>query len=275
MFKKLAIGIGVIVVAAVVGLYYVVSNAPAIIKAQVEEHGSRATQVAVTLDGVDLNLSEYYAGIRGLSVGNPTGFKTERAMGLGDVSIKLADNWSMYVIVIEEIMVRAPEITYEIGGDGSNIARIQENVDNFIKALGGGDSGAAQPSDSGEAGPKVVINNLYIKDGRVNVSATLFEGKALGTPLPDIHLTDIGKDEGGASPAEVVDEIITAITGSANSAASGVDLSQLGLADITGKAAGMAQDAMEAVGGAAGGAGESLGGAAEGAVEGIKGLFGN
>ena len=144
-----------------------------------------------------------------------------------------------------------------------------------MKVMGGGsaDSGSA-PSDSA-AGPKVVISDFYIKGGKVNVSASLFKGKTMTTPLPDIHLTDIGKDSGGATPAEVVDQIITAITKSSSGAASSLDLSSLGLADISGKAAEMGGAAADAAKGALEGAVGGAGGAAKDVGGALKGLFGN
>lgn len=285
MFKKIAIGLGVIVVVIAVGIYYAASNADKMVKTAIESNGSRVTQVAVALDAVDLSLQEMKAGLRGLTVANPPGFKTARAVSLGEISVDIGDI-SREMIVIDEIMVRAPEITYEIGSGGSNIATIQENVDNFMKvAQGGGSAGesAGSSSSGGEsAGPKVVISNLYIQDGKVNVSASLMQGKTLTTPLPNIHLTDIGKDSGGATPAEVVDQVIAAITKHSGSAASSLDLSQLGLSDISGKAAEMgkaagdaAKKAMEDAAGSAGGAGDAAKKAVDDAASGLKGLFGN
>ncbi|MEG3618090.1 hypothetical protein V5T82_06460 [Magnetovibrio sp. PR-2] len=291
MLKKILIGIAVLIVAVVGGVVYVASNAGDLVKAAVEEHGSRATQVNVTLDAVDIELGEKSAGMRGLTVGNPAGFKTDSAIKLGEISVKLHEDWSPDVVVVEEIMVNGPEVTYEIGSGGSNISKIQENVDNFVKAMSGPeDKGASEEKAEAsgaageEEGPKVIINNFYIKNGKVNVSATLFEGKTLTTPLPDIHLTDIGKDDpdGGASPAEVVEQLISAITDKAGGAASGVDLSQLGLSDISGKAAEVGKAATDAVKGAAenlGDAGGEVGKKLEGAGDSIggavKGLFGN
>lgn len=289
MFKKLIIGLGVLVVAGAVGIYYLSQNAGKIVEGVIETQGTRVTQVAVALDGVDISLTDLKAGLRGLTVANPAGFKTDRAVSLGEVSVKLSKDWSPNLIVVEEVMVLAPEVTYEIGADGSNIATIQKNVEDFMKVVSGGKSAAtsSEPATADDAGPKVVINDLYIKGGKVNVSASLMQGKTLTSPLPEIHLKDIGKESGGASPAEIVEQVIAAITKASGSAAGSVDLSQLGLANISGKAAdvtkavqGAAQDAAtKALEGAAGATGGAAGDAAKGAVEGatgaIKGLFGN
>ena len=281
MFKKIAIGMSIFVVLAVTGMYYLSQNAGRIVQAAIEDQGSRATQVAVRLDAVDLSLADLRAGIRGLTVANPPGFKTTRAVSLDEVSVKISKDWNMDLIAIDEIMVRAPEVTYEIGSGGSNIDAIQKNVENFVKIMGGGSKpGTSAPGESKD-GPKMIINDLYIKGGKVNVSATLLQGKTLTTPLPEIHLTDIGKDSGGASPAEVVDQIIAAITKHSGNAASSLDLSALGLSDISGKAveiggaaAKAAQDAMKGAGGVGGAVGDKAKDVMEGAGGALKGLLG-
>jgi len=290
MIKKISIGLGVLIVAIAVGVFYLSQNAGKIVESVIEKQGTRVTQVDVALDAVDINMLDLKAGLRGLTVDNPAGFKTDRAISLGEISVKIAKDWSPDVIVIDEIMVNAPEITYEIGAGGSNIAAIQKNVEDFMKVMSGPEKAASESSGDtakgGEEGPKIIINNFYLKNGKVNVSASLLQGKTLTTPLPDIHLKDIGKDDGGASPADVVQQLISAITDKAGGAASSLDLSQLGLSDISGKAAEIgaaakdaATDAVkgatEKLGGAGGAVGETLGGAAEGLGGKVKGLFGN
>jgi hypothetical protein len=277
MMKKLAIGLGLIVVVVAVGIYYLAQNAGKIVETVIEEQGTRVTQVDVALDSVDISLADLKAGLRGLTVANPSGFKTPRAVNLGEISVKLGKDWSPSLIVVEEVMVRNPEVTYEISAGGSNIAAIQKNVEDFMRVVSGGKSGAPASGDDASA-TKVIINDLYINGGKVNVSSTLLQGKVLPTPLPNIHLSDIGKNSGGASPAEIIDQVIAAITQSAGGAASALDLSQLGLSDISGTAAEMgkaardaaekaAQDTLQGVGGA-------TGGAVEGAAGAVKGLFG-
>jgi hypothetical protein len=69
---------------------------------------------------------------------------------------------------------------------------------------------AEKKSASGDE-TKLVIENLYIRGGKLNVSAGFLQGKTLGASLPDIHLKNIGKKQGGASPGEIVEKVINAI----------------------------------------------------------------
>lgn len=258
--KKLVYGLGVIVVVVAGGLFYVSQNAHKIVQAVIEDQGTSVTGVPVKVSAVELSLTDLKASILGLTVGNPAGFKTGQAISLGEVSVKISENWSTNLIVIEEVMIRAPEITYEIGTDGSNIDAIQRNV---AKSTGGSSTSSGD-SGGGEGGPKVVINNLYIKGGKINVSASFMGGKTISTGLPDIHLKDIGKESNGATPAEVAEQIIGSITKYSTSAAGSLDLSSLGLADVSGKAAKVMDEAVDKAKDAMGEAGGML-----------KGMFGN
>ena len=274
MLKKIIIGLGLVVIVAGVGVVFLASNAPKIIQGVIEDQGSRVTQVTVKLDAVDLSISDQKAGLRGLSIANPSGFKTKRAINLKEVSVKLGKGWTSDLIIVDEVMINAPEITYEIGSNGSNISAIQNNVQKFMNAMGGGanDSAGAEtkPSSSPENGPKLVINHLYVKSGQINVSASLMQGKTINTPLPTIHLKDIGKDSGGASPAEVANKVLSAITKSASSAAGSIDLSSLGLADISGKTSKMLKGVMNG----SGATGDAAKGALKDVGSAVKGLFG-
>ena len=94
-------------------------------------------------------------------------------------------------------------------------------------------------------------------------------GQTLQATLPDIHLTDLGKDRGGADPAVLVDQIVTAVTEQIVVAVAGVDLEGL-LEGATGQAKEQLQGVLEdAAGEGAGRALQEL----EGAGERLKGVL--
>jgi hypothetical protein len=94
--------------------------------------------------------------------------------------------------------------------------------------MGGGQGAAAKPAQSkDEGGKKLIIENLYVRSGKVNVAATVMGGKSVGAVLPDIHLKDIGKSKGGASPAEVIDQLLGAITQNVQVAVKNIGVDQL------------------------------------------------
>ena len=247
MKKLLYIG-GVLLVVIAIGLYFLFSSLNSIVKAAVEKVGSDATQAQVRLKEVDIQITSGKGAMRGLTVGNPSGFKTERAFSLGEISLQVeVGSVTKDTIVIKEIVIAAPEVTYELASGGSNIDALQRNVNAYT---GGGK--AEKSKGSGEGGKKLVIENLYVRNGKVSVSAIALGGKTMTTPLPDIHLTNIGKQSGGATAGQVTQQVLSAIGQSATKAATS-------LPDV-GKLVGSAK--------------ESATGAAKGAGEGLKKLFG-
>ncbi len=213
-----------LVLLVVIILFFVVSSLDSIIKAAVEKYGSEVTQVEVRLDKAKVSITSGEGTLRGLTVGNPKGFKTDRAFSLGEISVALdVGTVTQNPIVIKEIVISAPEVTYELRSGGSNIDVIQRNVNAYT----GTAKGKAKVKDPDKEGRKLIIQHLYVKKGKVNVSATMLKGKELSAALPDIHLKDIGKEKGGADPSEVVEKLVMAISQSAGKAVGTLDLDRI------------------------------------------------
>ena len=261
--------VAVLIVVVVAAVLYFLGSLDTLIQEAVEKYGTEITRAEVRLDEVEIDLGSGMGALRGLSVGNPSGFKTPTSIKLGLISVTVdTSTLTNDPVVIKEIVIGKPDITYEIGADGSNITAIQNNVDAYMKKHGLAGDGAA--TGSGAQGPKLIIENLYVRDGTVNVSATILEGKIMSAPLPDIHLKDIGKEQGGASPAEIAEEVLSSITGAAGDAAGGLGigdtLESLGKS-LEGVGAGVGE-AVEGVAEGASGAAESV---TEGVSEGVEG----
>lgn len=268
MKRALLIGVGVLVV-IVVGIVVVLYlNSGSIVKTAIETVGSRATQTKVTLDSVDLSPASGEASLKGFQMGNPAGFKSKSAMRVGEVSAKVDVGTVMSnVVVIKDVVISAPDITYEIDSKGaSNFSTIQNNVQSFAKSMGAGQGGATKTVPEKEGGKKVIIENLYIRNGKVGVSAAFLGGKELSAPLPTIHLTNIGKDKGGATPAEVADKILTAISQSATKAVSSLGIDKMMKQGVEG-----AQKVLQS---GTGGATKAIEGGAKSVGDTVKGLFG-
>ncbi|HAA93147.1 MAG TPA: hypothetical protein DCE33_11915, partial [Rhodospirillaceae bacterium] len=150
----------------------------------------------------------------------------------------------------------------EFGDKGSNLDQIQKNVQ---QASGGSQQKASDDKDDPNA-KKVIIENLYIRGGKIDISGGLLGEKKLGTGLPTIHLKDIGKEGGkskGASPAEVAKKVIDAITGHASKAV-------VNLSDVKKLIGGQ----LGKIGSGASGAAKAVKEKAGGLLDKGKGLFG-
>ena len=274
MKRWLLIGGGVIaaLIVVVIGvLVLVVANLDSVVKAAVERIGPEVTQTEVRLDDVDISARSGTGALRGLFVGNPDGFEMPSVFELGEISVDVdVGSLTSDTVVIREIVIAAPQITYEIGADGSNIDALRRNA---AAAVGGngGDANATSESSGDEPSRKIIIENLYLRDGQISVAASALPGQSLGATLPEIHLTDLGKESGGADPTVIADKVLEAVTAQVGAAVAQVDLSGL-LDGVTGEAADQLRGALEGTGAAE--AGEALQQGLEGAAEGVKGLLG-
>ena len=198
MKRWLVIGGGVVgftIVATIAVAVLVLSNVETLMQQAIEVNGSEMTKAAVTVEEVDIDLVSGKGSLTGFKVGNPAGFKTPSALKLGLVSIQLdAASIAEDTVIIKDILIDGAEITYEVGGDGSNFDAIQDNVESYLARFGSG----SWSSDA--EGPRLIIENLIIRNGTVNVSATMLQGKSLAAPLDEVHLTNIGLEGGGATP---------------------------------------------------------------------------
>jgi uncharacterized protein involved in outer membrane biogenesis len=248
MIKKVALVIAILIVAIAGAIFYFASNLDSIVKAAIEKYGSAATQAKVSLKSVELSLTEGRGSLKGLVIGNPQGFSTPEAMSLGDISVSLdIGSLQSNPIVIKQVLIQQPAITYEYTGSGSNLQAIQKNVQAYAASFGGGGQSGSAPAGDKGAEKKVVIQDLLISGGKIGISAAALQGRSLSSTLPTIHLKDIGKDKGGASPAEVAQKVIGTISAEASQVAAGDLQKQLGnlLKDGAGGAAGAAGGAAD------------------------------
>ena len=272
--KRLGMIVGglVVVVLVVVGaaVFFLYSNLDSLVKTAVEDVGTQATGAKVSLANVELSPTDGKGSMRGLIVGNPEGFGTDYAVKLGEISVSVdIATLTGDTIVVKEVVITGPEVIYEMGSNGSNLDTIKSNVESFVQSAAGGGSGGSGSASGGESEKKIVIEDLYIRDGNVSVSASFLGGKALGAPLPDIHLKDVGKDEGGASPTEIAPQITDAITGSAGTAVGSIG-------ELAGKITGGVAGAASAITkGAASGVSAGADAAKKALEEGAKGVGGS
>ncbi len=134
---------------------------------------------------------------------------------------------------------------------------IRRSVDAYTKAgRSTKEPGSACPEEK-PRGLRWPIENVYSRNGRVNVGSS-HSDKTMRAALPDIHLTDIGKQKNGATPGEVAEKIIDALRKSVNTTVASVDTSKV------------LGEAKKQFGAASPGIEEKT----KGAVSGIKGLFG-
>ena len=229
---RILIGVVVLLVLVAVCIGFFLDGA---IKAGIETFGPKFTQVEVKLQSVGLSLFSGSGKIKGLFIGNPTGYKSPSAIQVGSASLALQPSSLLAdKVIIHSINVEAPEITFETDLRSNNLKKILNNVE---AATGGGGNAPAQPKETtnnSKAGRKLQVDDFIISGGKLHVSVTSLGGQSTTVALPEIHLSNLGTGPDGITAAELTKVALSAIEKSAAQVASQAisDLSK-GAVDLT------------------------------------------
>ncbi|MGE3624578.1 MAG: hypothetical protein AB7H77_12010 [Bdellovibrionales bacterium] len=225
MFKKIAAILAVLIILAGLGAYYLWSNLDYFVKTAIEKYGTAATQTAVRLDSVKLDLATGQAILNGLTVANPQGFMAGDALSLGIVSVKL-DTGSISgdgPIIIDEVLIDKPKVNFELtNGGNTNLQALQRNTQEYAASLAGKQNkapeanpkaaSATSPSEGTRPARKFIIKKLTVSGGGVNINQESLKDRQLTTALPTIHMSNIGQATAGATVAEVAQQLMGSIS---------------------------------------------------------------
>lgn len=251
--KKLLKIFAVLALLGVIALVVVGFFLGPIVTKAVNTVGPKITGTKVELDGASIFPLTGSGTLKGLFVGNPEGWASDKAFYLGEVrgSVQPFSVFGDH-IVINEVYIDGPELVYEkrlLGG--SNIDALLKQIEDNM----GGPKPDAPKTEEKPAKPmKFAIKSFKL----INVKVTVGVGPtAVTVPMPPITLTDLGVAEGGITPDQIVAAVLRSV------------ISNMGA---------VAAEAAKKIGGAALDGGKAAGDAAKevgkGAADGVKKLFG-
>lgn len=244
--KKLLIIIGVVAGLGIVGVVALSFFLGHIVTAGVNNFAPKITQTKVTLASANISPLTGSGSLSGLVIGNPQGWSDGNICSLGKVHVSIAP-FSLLGdhIVINEVIIDAPEFNYETKLIASNVGDLLKNIE---ATVGGGKGGSAQPATKDGKPIKFKIKKFSLANGRVRLGVG---GAGATLPMPPIALSDIGEKEGGITPDQLVLAVMKNVTGSIVSATAkaAVDIGKTGGAG----AAETAKKAGEAIKGLFGG----------------------
>jgi len=198
MLRWLGIIMGVVLLLAVIALVVVNQRLDGWVKSAVETYGSQYTGVTVTLGSVSLSLLDGQGELRGLTVGNPEGYEGEYAMRVARISFAVDPRHLLEdPIVIERIEIEGAEVHAENRNlRETNLQVIQSHVR------------AATPPTDPEAAPgrQLIIERLAITGTQASVTAAALGSTAVR--VPDLTLTEVGRQSNGASIGQVLEQIL-------------------------------------------------------------------
>jgi uncharacterized protein involved in outer membrane biogenesis len=207
--KILIIIAGVLVVVIAAAIILILTNIDSIVKAAIEKYGSEATKTAVRVSSVKIHVTSGEGAIAGLTVANPHGFNSPYVFRLGKISTRIdTRSITSSPIVIDEIRIAAPQVTYEMNSSGaSNISLLKQNLQ--APAASTPKKTGEEKKDKGKE-KKIIIKRFVIESGRIDVRIAALGDKTETLTLRRIELTNIGKP-GGATPAQVSQQVLSAL----------------------------------------------------------------
>jgi len=202
--KKFLIGIAVLLLIVIAGFaLFIKFGTEPTIKYALETEGSAMTESKVAVQGVDLSLLGGSLSLTGLTLDNPQGFTTPRALTMGEVSVNIDRNSLMSdKIIVNRILLDKPSITFERGQGSSNLEIIKKTLDKYIPR-----------TETTEPTKTVLIKELLINGAELTYN--MKPGGQLRTlTLPDAKVQNISSGEGGegVSYQVAIDQIVDQMT---------------------------------------------------------------
>jgi uncharacterized protein involved in outer membrane biogenesis len=188
-----------LLLASGIALYRAGSGIDSLVRSGVEKFGPRVLGVPVTLRGIHLWPWSGSGRIDGLEIGNPPGFVEPYLARVEEIGLTVdLRTLTSPVVHIRRLRVRQADVHWEGGMRENNLTRIEAMTEQ-----------GADEQKKTAAPRRFVIDELRLEGTRATVR---YAGMgAVTLPLPDIVLTDVGAQSGGATGAEIAQAIFTRI----------------------------------------------------------------
>ena len=205
--KKAGIVFGVLVLLAAGALFWAFYSLDLIVKMTIEHYGPDVLGVPVKVSGVHVSTQTGEGRISGLEIGSPPGFTEARALKVAEIRVAIVPaTITEPIVVIREVALDAPLITYERGRNGGNLEAIQKNIESYVKRTAG--EAEAKGGSAQKGGPRrFIIERISIRGVKVMMTNPALHGQGITFDLPNLELRDVGKRENGLRASQVADII--------------------------------------------------------------------
>lgn len=287
ILKWLTISILGLIVLIAGGVYYVYNyyDWQSVVRDIVHKQGSAITGTNVNIGKINLSLQNGNGSVSNITVANPKGYSKDYIIKLGGISvsvdkesvIKIAKETAqksgpkVKTVIINEIRVDKPEVTYELMSLKQNNS---DDILNNIKKNTASADKSAKPETKKEADVQynVAIKKVVVANGTATVAANMLgSSQSLSIDLPTITINNLGTQNQGITIENGLARIFQEILKTTTTAVSKADLSGVigGIEDMAGTTVDTAKEASKAV---VDGAGQAAEAATESVTKGVKDL---
>jgi len=197
-------GLAALALVVFIGLEFFLGS---VVKAGINRFGPTLTQTTVELSAATISPLSGTGTLRGLVIGNPKGWSDAPLCSLGKIHLDVAP-FSLLGdhIVVNEIVIDAPEFNYETKIVASNVNDLLKNIEQVT----GGKNGGVQATTKSGKPIRFEVKHFVLHDGKVRLGVG---PAALSLPMPPIELNDLGTKEGGISPDQLTLAVMRSVTG--------------------------------------------------------------
>ncbi len=183
-----------------VGVWYLFHNKNSLIRELIIRTGTDVLQTPVSLEKVDIKLTEGSGELNVFAVANYEGYAAPNLIVVETVKLDL-DPTSVVgdVIVIEELEISGISIVAEQKGTSTNLQSL-------LKSLSSGESSETTQDESESEDIKLAVEKLRFVNNSLSLATEDYGTHTLS--LPEIVQTDIGSRERGLTPEQLAAEIV-------------------------------------------------------------------
>ncbi len=208
----------ILVILVIVVALFLWINMGRMVKSGAESAISFILDVPVTIGSVSIHPIQQRVVVDQFKITNPDGFNTDEAFSTEriDVTVDLMSFTTDHP-VIENILIRSPQVTLEQGLRGSNLTQLIENASRFSS-----EDDLAEETAPEEAGMTLEVRTITIEEGSTAFSAPILQGRQMNIPLPRIEFTDVTSASDPLSIAKILSKVLLAVLTSTGKAAQGL-----------------------------------------------------
>lgn len=182
---------------------YLTINGKTLIREATETHSPEMIGAKASLRDISLSPFSGHAGLYNFTLAQPDGWGTSTLFSVDEISLEIVPSSVLSPVVeFNQILIDKPVFNI-IERDGkTNLEAIQQHIAEYLAST-------TDTADTTQT-KNISIQDFYFNGATVNVDSERFGTHSLS--LADIHLTDIGVEDGGVEPSEAFRHITDAIT---------------------------------------------------------------
>jgi uncharacterized protein involved in outer membrane biogenesis len=207
IMKKWTIAAACLFLCIIIILSAALWNLGTLIKKAINNYGPGIINAEVHVEGVQTVLLSGEVRLSDFYLGNPAGFKTPHALKAPSVYVDLNEaSLIRSTVVIEKIELIGPEINYEKIKGTDNFKQLIKNINGSPGRRGKEDKGVTE-----HGGKRLIIRDVIFRDAQVNFALSGLIEHRVSARIPNIHLKNIGDEEGGLPPSEAFKILLSAL----------------------------------------------------------------